>query len=48
MDTQWTREIVADFMEWLEENGIERDLGWEWGFEEEEEGEGDEEETLLG
>jgi regulator of RNase E activity RraA len=48
MDTQWTREIVADFMEWLEKNGIERDLGWEWGFEEEEEKEGDEEETLLG
>ncbi|MGM0400406.1 MAG: RraA family protein [Chloroflexota bacterium] len=47
MDTQWTRSIVDDFMQWLEDRNLGQHLTWEWGFEEEEE-EGDEEETLLG
>ncbi|MEA3406677.1 MAG: RraA family protein [Chloroflexota bacterium] len=47
MDTRWTRAIVDDFMQWLEDNDLGQHLTWDWGFEEEEE-EGDEEETLLG
>ncbi|MFO7916887.1 MAG: RraA family protein [Anaerolineae bacterium] len=47
MDTQWTRSIVDDFMQWLEDRNLGQHLTWEWGFEEDEE-EGDEEETLLG